>query len=139
MCRIEINKKELSTYITAGLPDMEGTKAWIKAQAEAGADCVGLNIPFSDPVADDPKQQEESYQSILKGTNLKKVFQLMEEMRGEKVEISVVFRLYYNTVLRFGVEAFAKKCKEIGVTGLTIPDLPTVEQEELQTALDKEI
>ncbi len=137
MSCININKSELSICVTAGFPDMEATKAFIKEQDAKKTDAVGINIPFSDPVADDPKQQEESYQSILNGTNLRKVFLMMEELRSEGVKIPVVFRLYYNTVLKYGLEAFADRLKSVGVSELVIPDLPSVEQEELQNALDK--
>jgi len=75
------NKKAFVTYMTAGLPDMEGTKALIKVQEEAGTDIIELGIPFSDPVADGPVIQDASYKSICKGTNLRKVFQMMEEIR----------------------------------------------------------
>ncbi len=132
------NKKAFVTYMTAGLPDMEGTKALIKAQEEAGTDIIELGIPFSDPVADGPVIQDASYKSICKGTNLRKVFQMMEEIRNDGVKMPVIFMMYYNTILHYGIEAFAAKCKEAGVDGLIIPDLPFEEQEDLQTALDKE-
>ena len=132
------NKKAFVTYMTAGLPDMEGTKALIKAQEEAGTDIIELGIPFSDPVADGPVIQNASYKSICKGTNLRKVFQMMEEIRNDGVKMPVIFMMYYNTILHYGIEAFAAKCKEAGVDGLIIPDLPFEEQEDLQTALDKE-
>ena len=44
--------------------------------------------------------------------------------------------MYYNTILYYGVEAFAKKCAETGVDGLIIPDLPKEEQFELAEALE---
>lgn len=131
------NKKAFVTYMTAGLPDMEGTKALIKAQEEAGTDIIELGIPFSDPVADGPVIQDASYKSICKGTNLRKVFQMMEEIRNDGVKMPVIFMMYYNTILHYGIEAFAAKCKEAGVDGLIIPDLPFEEQEDLQTALDQ--
>lgn len=134
----ERKEKAFITYMTAGLPDMEGTKALIKAQEEAGTDVVELGIPFSDPVADGPVIQDASYKSICKGTNLKKVFQMMEEIRSEGVSMPIIFMMYYNTILHYGIEAFAAKCKEAGVDGLIVPDLPFEEQEELQSALDKE-
>ena len=31
---------------------------------------------------------------------------------------------YFNPILQFGVEEFCKKCQEIGIDGLIIPDLP---------------
>ena len=60
----------------------------------------------------------------------------MQEMRGEGVEIPIVFMMYYNTVLHYGVEKFAKKCQECGVDGLIIPDLPFEEQDDLQNSLE---
>lgn len=131
----ERKEKALITYMTAGLPDMEGTKEIIRAQEEAGTDVIELGIPFSDPIADGPVIQQASYESILKGTNLTKVFAMMKEIRKE-CQIPVVFMMYYNTALHYGLRAFAEKCTECGVDGLIIPDLPFEEQGELQRALD---
>ena len=124
------NEKAFVTYMTAGLPDMEGTKALIKAQAEAGIDIIELGIPFSDPTADGPVIQDASYRSICKGTNLKGVFAAVEEVRKD-CDVPLVFMMYYNTILYYGVDAFARKCAEVGVDGLIIPDLPKEEQFEL--------
>lgn len=129
-------KKAFITYMTAGLPDMEGTKRIMLAEAEAGIDVIELGIPFSDPVADGPVIQNASYQSILKGTNLKKCFALMEELRKE-CQVPVVFMMYYNTILYYGIEDFVGKCAEVGVDGLIIPDLPFEEQGELQEVLNR--
>ena len=78
----EKGEKAFITYITAGLPDLEGTKKLLKAQEEAGLDVVELGIPFSDPVADGPVIQNASYQAICKGVTLKKVFHTVEQMRA---------------------------------------------------------
>ncbi|MFR8999920.1 MAG: tryptophan synthase subunit alpha [Anaerobutyricum soehngenii] len=129
------NEKAFVTYMTAGLPDMEGTKALIKAQAEAGIDIIELGIPFSDPTADGPVIQDASYRSICKGTNLKGVFAAVEEVRKD-CDVPLVFMMYYNTILYYGVDAFARKCAEAGVDGLIIPDLPKEEQFELAEALE---
>ena len=131
----EKNEKAFITYITAGLPDLEHTKAIIKAQEEAGTDIIELGVPFSDPVADGPVIQDASYWAICNGTTLKKIFVAVEEMRGSGVEIPIVFMMYYNTVLHYGVEDFVKKCNEAGVDGLIIPDLPLEEQEEIKQYL----
>ncbi len=132
----EKNEKALITYMTAGLPDMEGTKAIIRAQEEAGTDIVELGIPFSDPIADGPVIQQASYESIQKGTNLRKVFAMVEALRQD-CQIPLVFMMYYNTVLHYGLREFADKCAKCGVDGLIIPDLPFEEQGELQNALEK--
>ena len=134
----EKKEKAFITYITAGLPDYDKTKAIIKAQEAAGTDIIELGIPFSDPVADGPVIQAASYEAILGGANLEKTFTCMKEMRDDGVQIPVVFMMYYNTVLHYGVEKFVKECNACGVDGLIIPDLPLEEQEELQTQLQKE-
>lgn len=128
------NEKAFITYMTAGLPDMERMKELIKAQEEAGTDVVELGIPFSDPTADGPVIQDASYRSICRGTNLKKVFTAVEELRKD-CEIPLIFMMYYNTILYYGVDAFAQKCAEVGVDGLIVPDLPKEEQDELTDAL----
>lgn len=133
----EKNQKAFITYTTAGLPDLEGTKKLIRAQEEAGVDLIELGVPFSDPVADGPVIQNASYQAICKGVTLKKVFHTVEQMRAEGIQIPIIFMMYYNTVLHYGVKDFVKKCNEVGVDGLIIPDLPYEEQDEINEYLNQ--
>lgn len=130
-------KKAFITYITAGLPDMEGTMRILKEQFEAGVDVAQLGIPFSDPVADGPIIQTASYHAIQNGVNLRKCFDMVSKLR-EDCELPIVFLAYFNTILHYGIEAFAKKCNEAGVDGVIVPDLPYEEQYELREALEKE-
>lgn len=134
----EKGQKAFITYMTAGLPDMAGCKALIEAQEKAGLDVLELGIPFSDPIADGPVIQNASYKSIQLGTNLKKVFALMKEVRAQGVELPIIFMMYYNTALHFGLEAFVEECIASGVDGLIIPDLPLEEQGDLKEALHRE-
>lgn len=131
----EKNEKAFITYITAGLPDMKATKEIIKAQ-NGITDVIELGIPFSDPIADGPVIQQASYEAILNGASLRKTFELMEEIRAEGIEQPILFMMYYNTVVNYGIDAFIKKCHEAGVDGLIIPDLPYEEQEALKNAID---
>jgi tryptophan synthase alpha chain len=114
---------------------MEHCAKLIQAQEEAGLDILELGIPFSDPVADGPVIQDASYRSILKGTNLRKCFELVEQVRADGVNMPIVFMMYYNTIVHYGVQAFVDKCVKVGVDGLIIPDLPMEEQGELKEAL----
>ena len=134
----EKKEKAFITYITAGLPDMEHCAKLIRAQEEAGLDILELGIPFSDPAADGPVIQDASYRSILKGTNLRKCFELVDGVRKDGCELPIVFMMYYNTILHYGVEAFVDACIESGVDGLIIPDLPLEEQDEIKEFLQKE-
>ena len=133
----QAGEKAFITYMTAGLPNLEGTKELLKAKERAACDVVELGIPFSDPVADGPVIQNASYKAICNGINLKKVFTAVEEVRKEGLELPIIFMMYYNTVLHYGVGEFVKKCNEVGVDGLIIPDLPFEEQDEIKTYLNK--
>ena len=132
----EKKEKAFITYITAGLPDYDKTKELICAQEKAGTDIIELGIPFSDPVADGPVIQAASYDAIQKGANMEKTFTCMKELRAEGVEMPIVFMMYYNTVLHYGIEKFVSMCHTCGVDGLIIPDLPFEEQEDLSKALE---
>lgn len=127
-------KKALITYLTAGLPSIDKTIDLIKAQDEAGIDIIEIGVPFSDPVADGPVIQDASYRSIQNGTNLVKTFHAIEEARKNS-EVPIVFMMYYNTIFFYGLDKFVKKCAEVGVDGLIVPDLPFEEQKPLQDAL----
>ena len=127
------NEKAFITYITAGLPSMEKTADIIKAQEST--DIIELGIPFSDPIADGPVIQQASYEAILAGASLNKTFDLMKRLRSEGVEKPIVFMLYYNTIANCGTEQFVNRCRECGVDGLIVPDLPLEEQESMKQAL----
>lgn len=129
-------EKAFITYYTAGLGGMETTKEIIEAQ-KGYTDVIELGIPFSDPIADGSVIQQASYEAIQQGSSLRKTFELMKEIREGGSEQPILFMMYYNTIVNYGIEAFAKKCDECGVDGLIVPDLPLEEQEELQEAIDK--
>lgn len=128
-------EKAFITYVTAGLPDLAATKEIIRAQERGGCDVIELGVPFSDPVADGPVHRtHRTVQS--RRVNVKKIFAMMQELRTEGVTVPIIFMMYYNTILHYGVEAFVKRCNEAGVDGLIVPDLPFEEQAELMTVLN---
>lgn len=133
----ERGEKAFITYMTAGLPDMEKSLDILKAQDAAGVDIVEVGVPFSDPIADGPVIQEASYQSILKGTNLSGIFDMVEKFRKES-RLPIVFMMYYNTINHYGLEEFVNKCMETGVDGIIVPDLPREEQKDFAEYLEKE-
>ena len=128
--------KAFITYMTSGLPDMERTEQIIKAQDST--DIIELGIPFSDPIADGPVIQQASYKAIQAGSSLRKTFELMKKIRNEGVEKPIVFMLYYNTIVGCGIDQFVAGCREAGVDGLIVPDLPYEEQENLKKALESD-
>ncbi|HIX54547.1 MAG TPA: tryptophan synthase subunit alpha [Candidatus Sphingobacterium stercoripullorum] len=117
------NAKKLSIYYTAGYPDLESTLPIAKSLEQAGVDFLEIGIPYSDPVADGPVIQQSSLQSLKNGMSIKV---LLEQLSAFKSEVHIPYYLmgYFNPILQFGVQKFCKKCQEVGVKGLIIPDLP---------------
>ncbi len=125
-----INKKALISYITCGDPDLETTIKLVKAMEKAGADIVELGIPYSDPLADGPVIQRATQRALKNSINIDKIFDMIEELRKD-TDIPLVFLVYYNSVFRYGTKRFLENCKEKGIDGLIIPDLPLEERKEL--------
>lgn len=118
-------KKErvLSIYVTAGFPNLEDTLPVMEAIQIAGADIIELGIPYSDPIADGPTIQESNTQALENGMSIKVLFSQLLGFRS-KIHVPVILMGYLNPIIQFGVEDFCKKCKEVGIDGLILPDLP---------------
>lgn len=116
-------KRLLSIYFTAGYPDLEDTSKVIKKLEKSGVDMIEIGLPFSDPLADGPTIQESSTQALKNGMTTEKLFDQLTGIRDE-VKIPLLIMGYFNPMLQYGIEAFCKKCSEIGIDGLIIPDLP---------------
>ena len=119
-------RKAFIAYITAGDPDLKTTPKIVLALENSGVDIIELGIPFSDPVADGPTIQAASQRALAKGANLKKIFAMAAGLR-RKTEIPLVFMTYYNPIFKFGLEKFFKTCREAGIDGVIVPDLPIEE------------
>ena len=113
----------LSVYFCAGHPTLDGTVNTIKALEEAGIQMVEIGIPFSDPMADGPVIQKASTQALRNGMTLKMLFHQLEGIRNE-VKLPLLIMGYLNPIIQFGFENFCKRCQEVGIDGMIIPDLP---------------
>ncbi len=116
-------------FLTCGDPDLETTAATVRAMAQNGADCVELNIPFSDPTAVDPTIQEANLRALSAGVTTDTVFDFIAALRQE-LTVPLVISTYANVVLSYGPQRFLEKCAQVGVQGLLVPDLPFEEQRE---------
>lgn len=113
----------LSIYFTAGFPNLHDTLPILTALQNGGADLVEIGMPFSDPVADGETIQQSNQQALDNGMTLAVLFEQLKIMR-ETITVPVLLMGYVNPVLQYGVEAFCRKCQEVGVDGLILPDLP---------------
>jgi len=131
------DKKLLSIYFSAGYPNLNDTVSIIQDLEKNGVDMIEIGLPFSDPLADGPTIQKSSTIALKNGMGTDLLFNQLKEIR-KTVSIPLIIMGYFNPVLQYGVENFCKKCQEIGIDGLILPDLPLdVYQEEYETIFKK--
>jgi tryptophan synthase alpha chain len=118
-----ITGKLLSIYFTAGYPHLNDTVSIIQDLEKNGVDMIEIGLPFSDPLADGPTIQASSTQALKNGMTSELLFTQLKDIR-KSVSIPLIIMGYFNPMFQYGVEAFCKKCEEVGIDGLIIPDLP---------------
>jgi tryptophan synthase, alpha subunit len=123
------NKKAFIPFITCGDPDLATTAACVRAAVQNGADLIELGIPFSDPTAEGPVIQGANVRALQGGVTTDRIFDLVRELRAD-VKVPMVFMTYANVVFSYGARQFISTCREIGIDGLILPDLPFEEKEE---------
>lgn len=123
------NGKAFIAFVTCGDPDLETTAKVVRAAVENGADLIELGIPFSDPTAEGPVIQGANLRALRGGITTDKIFAFVKELRRD-VKVPMVFMTYANVVFSYGAEKFISTCRDIGIDGLILPDLPFEEKEE---------
>jgi tryptophan synthase alpha chain len=113
----------LNIYFTAGFPKLNDTLTVLETIQEAGADIAEIGIPFSDPVADGETIQKANTRALDNGMTVELLFNQLNGMR-DKITIPVILMGDINPIIQFGVEEFCRKCQEVGVDGLILPNLP---------------
>ncbi len=123
------NGKAFIAFVTCGDPDLETTAKSVRAAVAGGADLIELGIPFSDPTAEGPVIQGANIRALSGGVTTDKIFDLVRELRRD-VKIPLVFMTYANVVYSYGADRFISTCRDIGIDGLILPDLPYEEKDE---------
>lgn len=126
----ENNQKALITFITMGDPDIETSKKLVLEMEKNGAELIELGVPFSDPMAEGPVIQAANVRALQNDIDLNKIFTAVSELR-EETQIPLVFLMYFNSLLTYGIDKFFSRCAECGVDGVIIPDLPFEESDEI--------
>ena len=128
--------KAFIAFVTCGDPDLGTTESVIRSLAGNGADLIELGIPFSDPTAEGPVIQSANTRALAGGVTTDKIFDMVERVRKD-VRVPMVFMTYANVVFSYGTERFVKRCSEIGIQGLILPDVPYEEREDFAPACKK--
>ena len=127
----------LIPFVTVGFPDVDTTLELVPALESAGADGIELGVPFSDPLADGPTIQRASYRALRQGVTLRRCLEVCHQLRLMGVQMPMVLMGYYNPVLSYGIEVFAKDAAAAGIDGLIVADLPPEEADPVREACAK--
>lgn len=130
------NGKAFIPFVTCGDPSLDVTEQIVYAMERAGADLIELGIPFSDPTAEGPVIQEANIRALSNKITTDDVFKLVKKLR-ETVKIPMVFMTYANVIFSYGTEKFISKCKEVGIDGIILPDIPFEEKDEFKDVCSK--
>lgn len=124
----------LMTYLPAGFPDVAGSVDAVQTVIDTGADIVELGVPYSDPVMDGTVIQRATQQALARGFRLRDLFAVVERVAGQGVPITVMS--YFNPILAYGVDAFARDLAAAGGAGVITPDIVPEEGAEWIAAAD---
>lgn len=121
----------LIPYFTAGHPSLDSVPDVIEALERGGADAVEVGLPFSEPIADGPTIQNAIAEALDNGMTPERYF---EEVGRADTGVPLVCMTYYNLILQMGDAEFVGRCKEAGIEGVVVPDLPVEESDALYDA-----
>ena len=125
-------------YMTVGFPaSVEDTLAIVPAIEAAGAVAVELGVPYSDPLADGPTIQAASYRAVQAGVNAHTCIDVVARLREAGVKLPLLFMGYYNPILSYGIDAYARDCADAGLDGMIVVDLPPEESGPMRDALQR--
>ncbi|QJD77974.1 tryptophan synthase subunit alpha [Spirosoma rhododendri] len=117
------SERLLNVYFTAGFPHLDDTRTVLRGLQEAGVDLVEIGMPYSDPVADGETIQQSNGVALDNGMSIKTLFAQLAGCR-EDITVPILLMGYINPVLQYGVENFCRMCRQVGVDGVILPDLP---------------
>jgi tryptophan synthase alpha chain len=129
------NRKAFIAYITAGDPSLESTVRLVLEFERRGVDIVELGVPFSDPIADGPVNQEAAMRALRREIGVGEVLETVRAIRRES-RIPLIFFAYYNTILSHGLETFVNDAAEAGLDGALVLDLPPEAAGEYKRLMD---
>lgn len=124
------NRHALMAHIVIGYPGLAASEKIILSLAEAGAEMIEMQIPFTDPLADGPTILKANLDALHTGIKVADCFRFAEKMASRLEDIPLLFMTYINIPFNYGLENFCRDSAAAGLTGLIVPDIPPDEKEE---------
>ncbi|TPX41361.1 tryptophan synthase [Synchytrium endobioticum] len=121
------NKPVFVAFVTAGFPEPDDTVEVLLALQEGGADIIELGVPFSDPIADGPTIQAAGHQALKYGIDIDRCIEFTRQARYKGLTIPVLLMGYYNPFLNYGEAKLLQACRDVGISGFIVVDLPPEE------------
>ncbi|GGU36178.1 tryptophan synthase subunit alpha [Lentzea flava] len=115
------SRAALVGYLPAGFPTVSGSKGYLRSMIDSGCDLLEIGLPFSDPVIDGPTIQAAAEQALSAGFRVRDLFDVVSSVADAGGRAVVM--TYWNPVLRYGVDAFARDLAAAGGLGMITPDL----------------
>jgi tryptophan synthase alpha chain len=126
-CRRD-DRAALIGYLPTGYPDVPASIAAMTALVEAGCDLIEVGVPYSDPGMDGPTIAKATETALRAGVRVRDTLAAVESI--SRVGGRAVVMTYWNPVLHYGVEAFARDLAAAGGQGIITPDLIVDEAQE---------
>jgi tryptophan synthase alpha chain len=117
------NRPALLTYTVSGDPDKKKSFEILKA-ISSHADICEIGIGHNCNTGDGKQIQDSTYRAIKNGIKIKDTFEIVKKFKKMKNSKPCILMGYYNSIVQYGENQFIKKCKQVGVDGLIIVDLP---------------
>jgi tryptophan synthase alpha chain len=133
-CRSE-RRAALIGYLPTGFPDVRTSVDAMIALVESGCDLIEVGVPYSDPGMDGPTIARATEAALRGGVRVRDTLAAVEaiSLAGGRA----VVMTYWNPVLRYGIDAFARDLASAGGHGLITPDLIPDEADEWMAASDE--
>ncbi len=134
-CKKE-NRPALLTYTVAGDSNKNKSLEILKSISKY-ADICEVGFPHNTPIADGGQIQTSTHRALKNGTKIKDVFQIVKKFKTFKNSRPVILMGYYNIICQYGENNYINSCKNIGVDGLIVVDLPYPENKNFSSKCKK--
>ena len=137
MFKLIQHQQSFIPFIMAGVPAIDETREALLFLDKLGVAAIELGVPFTDPIADGPVNQESAVIALKNKTTLRLVFSLLKELQSYDFKTPIILFTYLNPILALGVEEFIKLSKDSNIQSVLIVDLPIEEGRDIYHELDQ--